>query len=172
MTAYLLSHRGHTPIKVWRKPGMRCPLVINSDRRLGKAKLLVPADCCVYPVDVPTATLGAARSMLNTGASTEKYMSVAPESTMPVVLFWSARLQSLWVQLSVNLLMSGKGECGYVELRVGLKLAVVVINISMRVSLDSFFAALLTVPHRHNPIFQLGGRLYLLFARSKQVSGS
>ena len=91
VTAQSASHRGPTPIKVWRKPGMRCPLVINSDRRLGKAKLLVPADCCVYPVDVPTATLGAARSMLNTGASTEKYMSVAPESTMPVEFFRSAR---------------------------------------------------------------------------------
>ena len=47
-------------------------------------------------------------------------MLVAPESTMPVALFWSARLQILWVQLAVNLLMSGKGEGGDVVHRVGL----------------------------------------------------
>ena len=39
---------------------------------------------CFCPVDVPTVTLGASRSMLTMGASAEKYMSVAPESTIPV----------------------------------------------------------------------------------------
>ena len=28
---------------------------------------------------------------------------------MPVLLFWSARLRSLWVQLAIKLLMSGEG---------------------------------------------------------------
>ena len=44
----------------------------------------MPAELCFFPVAVPTVTLGAARSMLTMGASAEKYMSVAPESTMPV----------------------------------------------------------------------------------------
>ena len=77
VNAQLASRRGPTPIKVWRKPGMRCPLVGKSDGIWGKAKLLVPADCCVCPVVVPTVTLGAAWSLLTTGASTAKYMSVA-----------------------------------------------------------------------------------------------
>ena len=47
-------------------------------------------------------------------------MLVVPESTMPVALFQSARLRSLWVQLDVNVLMSGKGEGGDVVPRVGL----------------------------------------------------
>ena len=44
----------------------------------------VPVELCFCPVAVPTVTLGSARSMLTMGASAEKYMSVAPESTMPV----------------------------------------------------------------------------------------
>ena len=120
VTAQSTSHRVPTPIKVWRKPGMRCSLVGNSDRRWGKSKLTVPADCCGLTVVVPTVTLGAARSMLNTGESAAKYMSVAPESTMPVALFQNARFRILWVQLAVNLLMSGKGEGGDVLPRVGL----------------------------------------------------
>ena len=47
-------------------------------------------------------------------------MLVVPESTMPVALFQSARLQSLWVKLAVNLVMSGKCEDGDVVPRVGL----------------------------------------------------
>ena len=118
VTAHWASHRGSSPIKVWRKPGMRCLLVINSDGRWGKAKFTVPADCCVCPVAAPTVILGTARSMLITGELAENYMSIALESTMPVVLFCSARLRILWVQLAVNLLMSGKGKCGDVVPRV------------------------------------------------------
>ena len=92
----------------------------NSDGRWGKAKFPVPADCCVCPVAIPTVTLGEARSMLTTGASTAKYMLLAPESTMPVALFWSARLRSLWFQLTVDLLMPGKVEGKDVVSRVGL----------------------------------------------------
>ena len=48
--------------------------------------------------------------MLTTGASVPNYMSVVFESRMPVALVWSARWRSVWVQLSVTLLISGKGE--------------------------------------------------------------
>ena len=117
-TAQSASHRGPTPIKVWRKPVIRCPLVVNSYGIWGKANLPVPVYCCVCPVAVPTVTLGAARSTLTTGASAEKYMLVSPESTMPVALVQSARWRSVWVQLAVTLLMSGKGEGGDVVSRV------------------------------------------------------
>ena len=108
VNAQLASRRGPTPIKVWRKPGMRCPLVGKSDGIWGKAKLPFPADCFVCPIAMPTLALGSAQSMLNTGSLASKYMLVALESTMHVALFWSARLRSLWVQLAVNFLMSGK----------------------------------------------------------------
>ena len=60
VTAQSASHSVPTPIKVWRKPGMRFPLVVNSYRIWVHAKFPVPADCCVFPVAVPTVTLGAA----------------------------------------------------------------------------------------------------------------
>ena len=44
----------------------------------------MPAELFFCPVAVPTVTLGGARSMLTMGVSTEKYVSVALESTMPV----------------------------------------------------------------------------------------
>ena len=122
VTAQPASYRAPTPIKVWRKPDIRCPLVGNSNGRWGKAKLPVPKNCCVFPVAVPTVTRSAARSMLTTGVLAEKYLSVAPKSTMPVALARSARWRSVWVQLVVTLLMSGKGG-GFVS-RVGLKLVV------------------------------------------------
>ena len=67
VAAHSVSHRVPTPIKVWHNPGIRCPLIGNSDGRWGKSKLPVPAYCCVCPVAVPTLTLGAARFMLNIG---------------------------------------------------------------------------------------------------------
>ena len=67
-------------------------------------------------------TLGVARSMLNTGASVAKDMSVAPESTMPVAFVRSSRWRRVWVQSDGTLLMSGKGE-GVVS-RVVLNLSV------------------------------------------------
>ena len=46
-------------------------------------------DCCDWPVAVPILTFGAKRSTLTMGASAEKYMSVDPESTIPVAgMFW------------------------------------------------------------------------------------
>ena len=98
--------------------------MVYSDGIWGKANLPVPLYCCVCPVTVPTATLGAARYMMTTGASAANYMSVAPESTIPVTLVRSARWRSVWVQLDVTLLMSGKGEGGDFVSRVGLKLTV------------------------------------------------
>ena len=49
-----------------------------------------------------------------------KYMSVVPESTIPVAFVGSARCRRVW--LALNLLMFGKVEV--VMSRVGLKLAV------------------------------------------------
>ena len=66
---------------------MRCPLIVNSDGIWGKSSPPVPVDCWVCPVDVPTVNFSAARSMLTTGVSMAKLMSVAPEFTMPVVHF-------------------------------------------------------------------------------------
>ena len=74
VTVQLASHRVPTPIKVWHKPGIRLPLVGNSDVRWGKSKLPVPANCCVYPVFVRTVTLVAARYILTTGILAAKYM--------------------------------------------------------------------------------------------------
>ena len=62
--------------------------------------------------------------MLTTGASVPNYMSVALESRMPVALVWSARWRSVWVQLSVTLLISGKGEGVDFFSRLGLKFSV------------------------------------------------
>ena len=43
---------------------------------------------------------------------------------MPVALVQNERWRSVWVQLAVNLLMSGNGEGGDVVSKVGLKIAV------------------------------------------------
>ena len=100
VTVQLESHSGHTPIKVWRNPSMRCPLIGNPNGRWGKYKSPVSVDCWVCPVAMPTFTFGAARSMLTTGASMEKYMSVAPESTMTVA-FVSGLLGNFSVDMSM-----------------------------------------------------------------------
>ena len=73
-------------------------------------------------VAVPTVTLGPARFMLTTGASASKYMSVAPESTIPVDFVGSARCWCVWAQLDLTLFMFGKVE-GVVS-RVGIKFSV------------------------------------------------
>ena len=72
VTVQPASQIGPTPIKVWRNPGMRCPLIVNTYGRWGKSKYPVPVDCWVCPVAVPTLTFGAERSMLTIGASAEK----------------------------------------------------------------------------------------------------
>ena len=95
-------------------------MIGNYDGRWGKARLHVPADFWVCPVAVPTVTFGAVRSMLTTGASVAKYMSVAPESTMPVAFIESARCWCVWLDLT--LLMFGKVKVAMS--RVGLKLVV------------------------------------------------
>ena len=72
VTVQLASHSGPTHTKVWRKPGMRFPLIGNPDGRWGNSRSPVPVDYWVCPVAVPTMTFGAARYMLTTGASMEK----------------------------------------------------------------------------------------------------
>ena len=84
VTVQSASQSGPTPIKVWRKPGIRCTLIGNTDGRWGKSNYPVPVDCWVFPVALPTLNFGAERSMLTIRASVEKWMSIAPESTMPV----------------------------------------------------------------------------------------
>ena len=78
------SHRYLTPIKVWQKPGIRCPLNINSIEKWGKAKFPSPAVCFVCPVAVPTMTLDAERYMLTAWSSATNYLSVALEFTISV----------------------------------------------------------------------------------------
>ena len=97
VTVQSASHSGPKSTKIWRKPGMRCPLVGNPDGRWGKSRSPVPVDCWNCPVAMPTVTFGAARSMLTTGESMEKYMSVAPESTMPVDCFGSTLCCRVWL---------------------------------------------------------------------------
>ena len=63
-------------------------------------------ECWFRPVAVPTMTFGAVRSKLTTWASVEKYMSVAPESTIPLAFVGSARCWLAW--LARALLMFGK----------------------------------------------------------------
>ena len=71
VTVQSASQIGYTPIEVWRKPGMRCPLIGNPNGRWGKSKSPVSVDCWVCPVAVPTVTFGAEKSMLTIGASVE-----------------------------------------------------------------------------------------------------
>ena len=66
------SLSGPTHINLWRKPGMRCPLIVNPNGIWGKSKSPVPVDFWVCPVDVPTLIFGAERHMLTIGASVEK----------------------------------------------------------------------------------------------------
>ena len=54
VTVQSASQSGPTPIKVWRKPGIICPVIGNPDGIWDKFKSPVPLDCCVWPVAVPT----------------------------------------------------------------------------------------------------------------------
>ena len=101
-------------------PGIRCPLIGNSNGIWGKSRLNVSMDCCVCPIAVSTVSFGAAWSMLTTGASVAKYMLVAPESAIPVAFVGSAQCWRVWLALTV--LMFGKVK--FAMSRVGLKLAV------------------------------------------------
>ena len=66
-------------------------MIGNSDGRWGKARLPIPADCCVCLVVVPTVTLAVSQSMLTTGASVAKDMYVAPESRITLAFYGSSR---------------------------------------------------------------------------------
>ena len=101
----------------------------------------MPAELCFCPVAVPTVTLGAARSMLTMGALAEKYMSVAPESTMTVACKEDICLLVVMARLKLELLVNG--------------------------SLDFLKTLLvLTVPHRHKALRQPWGRLSLFLTNS------
>ena len=72
VTIQSASQSGPTTIKVWRNPGIICPVIGNTEGSWGKFKSPVPVDFCDWPVAVPTFTFGAERSTLAMGASTEK----------------------------------------------------------------------------------------------------
>ena len=65
------SQSWHTPIKVWRNPGMICHVNRNPQGSLGEFSSPMPVDCWDWTVAVPPVTFGAERSMLNMGASSE-----------------------------------------------------------------------------------------------------
>ena len=119
VTVHLASHSGITPIKVWRKSGIRCPLSGKPGGIWVKARSPVPVDFWVFPFSVHTVTFYASLSILTTGASVAKYMSLAPESTMHVAVVGSTHCWHVWL---VGDLLLGKVKV-YMS-RVGLKLSV------------------------------------------------
>ena len=66
---------------------MRCPLIGKTGGRWGNSRSPVPVYFWVCPVAAPTVIFGAERSILTTGASKEKLMSVALELIMLVDFF-------------------------------------------------------------------------------------
>ena len=72
VTVQSTSQSGPTPIKVWRKPVITCPVIGNPDGSWGNFKHFVPVDCFVWPVAVPNLNFGAERSTLTMGASAAK----------------------------------------------------------------------------------------------------
>ena len=72
VTVQSASQSGPTHIKLWRYPGMICPVNGNPEGSLGGFNSPVPVDCWDWPVTVPTVTFGAERSTLTMRASSEK----------------------------------------------------------------------------------------------------
>ena len=72
VTVQSASQSGPTPIKVWQKPDIIFPVIGNPDGIWGKCKSHVLVDWCVWPVSVPTLTVGSERLMLTMGESAEK----------------------------------------------------------------------------------------------------
>ena len=72
VTVQSASQSGPTPINVWQKPGIICPVIGNPDGSCGKFKSPVPVGFCVWTVAVPTLTVRANRSTFTMGASTAK----------------------------------------------------------------------------------------------------
>jgi len=66
------------------KPGMTWPVRGKSVGNWGNANVAVAVERWTCPVAVPTAMEGALGLRLQTGAAGEKYIPVAPESTIPV----------------------------------------------------------------------------------------
>ena len=75
---------GPRPTRVFGKDGMIWPVLGNVLGRFGSASLPVPADDLTCPVAVPTLIRGASGLTSRIGASSEKYMLLAPESTIAV----------------------------------------------------------------------------------------
>ena len=84
-------------------------------------------------------------------------MSVDPESTIPVDFVGSANFCRVWLS---GLLGNVRVDMSRVELKLALGAKIL--------SLDTLI--LLTVPHRHNKLFQPVGRLSLFFTSSKHAS--
>ena len=72
VTVQSASHSEPTIIKVCLNPGMICPVTGKSEGSLGRFNSPVPVELCVWPVAVPTVTLGAEQSMLTMEASAKK----------------------------------------------------------------------------------------------------
>ena len=72
VTVQSASNSRPTHIKVWRDPGMICPVTGNTERSFGRFNSPVHVDCWYWPVAVSTVTFGAEQSTLAMGASTEK----------------------------------------------------------------------------------------------------
>ena len=72
VTVQSASQSGPTPIKVWRNPGIICPVTGNPDGSLGKFNSPMPVDGWDWPVAVPTVTFGSEMLTLTMGASSEK----------------------------------------------------------------------------------------------------
>ena len=119
-------------------------MIGNPEGSWDKFKSPVPMNCCDCPVAVPTLTFGAERLTLTMGASAEKEISVAPESTMPVACaFWLLCTIYFRVGLKIEL-------CCDILLLELLKLRLIMIP----------------VPHYHNALLQPGVRLSLFFSSS------
>ena len=81
--------------------------------------------------------------MLTMGASAEKYISLAPESIVPVAC---------------------KEDLYWLVVKAVLKLAVLVNGLL----LDFLKLLVFSIPHRHKTLLQPGGGLSLFFANSQQ----
>ena len=115
-----------------------------------------------WPVAVPTVTFRAERSILTIRASAEKYISVAPESMMPLAC-------GCWLLCRLYVLCR-------LDVRVGIKLALYFKSLLLEVLKLCFKSSLLdvlklsmpSVPHRHKALLQSGGPLSLFLISSKQ----
>ena len=88
LTVQLASQIFPRPNNSCLKDGMMWPLVGNAFPRWVMGRLSVVDDCPIWPLVVPTHTLGESRSAFWYGDSGEMYMWVASYSTIPVCDGW------------------------------------------------------------------------------------